>query len=373
MQRSIHITTALIICTLALTLAVPIARAAARERCFPETGYCVSGAILDYWERNGGLAVFGYPIGPLTLDEIVEGTWVGPTQWFERDRLEDHGAQGVLAGRLGARALELRGIDWWSLPPVFTAGPGCTYFPETRHSLCEPFLSYWRNNGGLTRFGYPIGEPQTETIETWTGTVQYFERRRMEHHTELAGTAYEVLLGRLGADIFAAAPPTRCTTVLPPEFAELAAQLPFKDSLGCPTALYRNVPAAMQHMERGVMLWINLGADGKYVHVIHPSLNPETPMIHSRYPDTWQEGVDPIEYTSAPPGLYAPKRGFGKVWFQYFRRNPAPLGLGVEPEQSDIALVQRYTSGATLILMKNGGMFYAFGTRQQDWTATSNR
>ncbi|MGQ9925421.1 MAG: hypothetical protein ACUVS4_00995 [Chloroflexaceae bacterium] len=42
-----------------LTAAMP-ARAQARTRCFPETGYCVSGRILDYWERNGGLAVFGF-------------------------------------------------------------------------------------------------------------------------------------------------------------------------------------------------------------------------------------------------------------------------------------------------------------------------
>src|SRR5690348_14348569 len=59
------------------------------QRCFPETGYCISGTIREYWERNGGLPVFGYPITSQQV-ETGEGTWSGPVQWFERDRLEDH-------------------------------------------------------------------------------------------------------------------------------------------------------------------------------------------------------------------------------------------------------------------------------------------
>jgi predicted alpha/beta hydrolase len=70
--------------------------AAPRQRCFAETGYCVSGPILTYWQGNGGLSVFGYPISSLNI-EAVEN-WSGPVQWFERDRLEDHGQDGVLAG-----------------------------------------------------------------------------------------------------------------------------------------------------------------------------------------------------------------------------------------------------------------------------------
>src|SRR5262249_48773717 len=31
-------------------------------RCFPETGQCISGRFRSFWEENGGLAVFGYPI-----------------------------------------------------------------------------------------------------------------------------------------------------------------------------------------------------------------------------------------------------------------------------------------------------------------------
>lgn len=31
-------------------------------RCFPETGQCISGRFRSFWEENGGLPVFGYPI-----------------------------------------------------------------------------------------------------------------------------------------------------------------------------------------------------------------------------------------------------------------------------------------------------------------------
>ncbi|NJL34106.1 MAG: hypothetical protein HC893_09900 [Chloroflexaceae bacterium] len=48
--------------------------------------------------------------------------------------------------------------------------------------VCEPFLSYWRNNGGADRFGFPLTGPRRETVGDWVGTVQYFERYRMEHH-----------------------------------------------------------------------------------------------------------------------------------------------------------------------------------------------
>ncbi len=168
------------------------------ERCFPETGQCIAGPIRAYWEANGGLPVFGFPITE-QRQETIEG-WTGPVQWFERDRLEDHGEQGVLAGRLGATMLEHRGTPWESYPRVDAAPEGCQFFPETGHSLCAPFLSFWQNRGGLERFGYPITEPMQETIGDWTGTVQYFERRRIEHHADNQ-PPFDVLLGLLGREV----------------------------------------------------------------------------------------------------------------------------------------------------------------------------
>ncbi|CAN5601281.1 hypothetical protein BH23CHL2_BH23CHL2_21220 [soil metagenome] len=80
---------------------------------------------------------------------------------------------------------------------------GCDYYDETGHNLCEPFQSYWANNGGLTVFGYPITEAEDE-LNLDLGEeflTQYFERERMEHHPANAGTPYEILLGRLGNEV----------------------------------------------------------------------------------------------------------------------------------------------------------------------------
>lgn len=184
-----------VLCALLFAGGVPVA-AAPQKRCFPETNYCISGAMLAYWERNGGLPVFGYPISDLRT-EAVEGTWVGPTQWFERDRLEDHGPDGVQAGRLGARFLELQGHPWQRGEPQPSAKP-CRWFEQTGHQICGWMLSYWQDHGGLARLGYPLTDTVQEPIEGTMYDVQYFERRRVEYHPENAGTQDVVQMGLLG-------------------------------------------------------------------------------------------------------------------------------------------------------------------------------
>ncbi len=81
-----------------------------------QTGHTLGGPFLKYWQENGGLAVFGYPIS----EEITE---VSPTdgqsytvQYFERNRFEYHPeAAGtpyeVQLGLLGANLLK-SGL-WW--------------------------------------------------------------------------------------------------------------------------------------------------------------------------------------------------------------------------------------------------------------------
>ncbi len=197
-----RVTVALIL----LVLSVSVARAQA-ERCFPETNQCISGVIRAYWERNGGLPVFGFPITALATETNADG-FTGPTQWFERDRLEDHTSEGigVLAGRLGAQKLAAEGRPWETLPKVTSAAAGCVFFAETGHSLCPPFRAYWERNGGLARFGYPISQPVTErNAAGFTGTFQWFERRRMEQHPENQ-PPFDILLGLLGNEVRGGSP-----------------------------------------------------------------------------------------------------------------------------------------------------------------------
>ena len=158
------------------------APAAQGERCFSETGQCMAGAIRTYWESNGGLPVFGYPITAQSR-QVVEGRNL-QVQWFERDRLEIQADGSVTAGRLGARYLELDGRPWERGPGIDGSGSGCRYFPETGYNACGRFLQTFNANGGINRMGLPITDVFEEVIEGQTYLVQYFERRRMEVHPD---------------------------------------------------------------------------------------------------------------------------------------------------------------------------------------------
>lgn len=72
------------------------------ELRFPETGQRIIGAFKAYFLANGGLDVFGYPIGD---EEQENGITV---QYFQRARLELHGDQ-VVRGLVGSDLLKARG------------------------------------------------------------------------------------------------------------------------------------------------------------------------------------------------------------------------------------------------------------------------
>jgi hypothetical protein len=76
---------------------------AAGCRFFPETGHSLCPPFRGYWERNGGLSVFGFPISE-PAQEPVEGGRTLTVQYFERSRFEDHGG-AVLLSRLGAELM----------------------------------------------------------------------------------------------------------------------------------------------------------------------------------------------------------------------------------------------------------------------------
>ncbi len=209
-----------VVCVLlAMAAAVPLP-ARASERCFPETGFCIAEPIRAFWEQQGGLPVFGFPIAPLR-EELIEGR---PTQvqWFERNRLELHpenpAPDRILLGRLGADRLAQQGRDWFGFPKS-DPRPGCRTFAETGHNICGAFLVAWRARGlsvqgrpggreaaSLALFGLPLSDEQTETIAGHDYTVQWFERARFEFHPENAPPA-NVLFGLLGDEVLAGGEP----------------------------------------------------------------------------------------------------------------------------------------------------------------------
>jgi GH25 family lysozyme M1 (1,4-beta-N-acetylmuramidase) len=97
----------------------------------------------------------------------------------------------------------LTGSNQLPLIPVPPPPPAARNFPQTGHSISHGFRDKWEEYEALGKavevIGYPITDEQKETIGTWTGTVQYFERARMEWHEELSPPA--ALFGRLGAEI----------------------------------------------------------------------------------------------------------------------------------------------------------------------------
>src|SRR5262245_3405417 len=191
----------------------PIAHAQ-DQRCFPETGQCISGRIREFWEQNGGLPVFGFPTTN-QHEEQIEGKPF-QVQWFERNRLELHPENArpydVLLGRLGVDRLAQQGRAWFSFP---TDGqqPGCRFFPETGHNVCGGILKARHASGlefdgkrgkseaeNLALFGMPLSDPQTEDTPSGKFTVQWFERARFELHPENQ-PPYNVLLGLLGNEV----------------------------------------------------------------------------------------------------------------------------------------------------------------------------
>ncbi len=169
-------------------------------RYFSETGFWVSDPFLAFWQHNGGLETFGFPISRVFYQDGLF------RQYFQRAIFEQHDENAgtpyvVLLTRLGLlTTIDRRGETPFQ-PVASPPDSSCTYFPETQHSLCGTFRTFWQEHGALPGFGYPISEPFDELSQTdgLMHRVQYFERTRFELHPENA-PPYNVLLGLLGSE-----------------------------------------------------------------------------------------------------------------------------------------------------------------------------
>jgi hypothetical protein len=180
LRRQINFTGLLGVLLLVAFVFAPLATAQSdAARYFPETGHTVREPFLSYFNATGGLARYGYPI----TDEFVDPQTGLLVQYFQNARMEWHPANPdpykIQLGLLGDDLLKRQ-------PPIPVSkipqpsDPNCYYFPETGHTACFKFLEYWRNNGGLDSFGYPITEYMIENGRI----VQYFQRAKMEWHPE---------------------------------------------------------------------------------------------------------------------------------------------------------------------------------------------
>lgn len=291
MTRTVPLVFLVLLLMALFTSTAPPASAQAGRQCFPETGYCADGRFLNFWNRYGGLPVFGFPISDRRVERGAEGVFT--TQWFERERFELHPENrppyDVLLGRLGDELLRRQGRDWQTFPKG-SPQPGCEYFEPTGHTLCEPFLSYWRAHGlefdgrsgksydeSLALFGYPLSEPAMELNSSGlTVLTQWFERARFEYVPDNLDP-FKVLLGRLGAEVYdpaAAAGATEYRAVQAPGWpAPLEAPLGFtieEVASGIPAPRFMTLDPSNRSLVYGssatsqVIRLIDTNGDGRY-------------------------------------------------------------------------------------------------------------
>lgn len=189
---------------------------------FDVVAHTLRGEFRSYWESNGGLPVFGYPLSEEFSERNLDLEADFTTQYFERERFEWHPDQSppyrVLLGRLGAELLQAQNRNWRDEDDTGNPFPGsaCQTFviEAERRAVCGPFLGYWQTHGlefdgrsgttyaeSLALLGLPLSAPKLETNPDGQRVVtQWFERARLEYHPTNPAP-YDVLLGRLGSEV----------------------------------------------------------------------------------------------------------------------------------------------------------------------------
>ncbi len=293
-----------------------------RRRQFPETGQTVQGAFLDYWERRGAAARFGYPIS----GEFQEGNRT--VQYFEYARFEyvagNPAGSQVLLGLLGS---EIHGVE----PPVNNFAPpwnsSYRYFSETGHTVTNAFLRYYDNNGGLELFGYPISEAYSEGGVT----VQWFQRRKL---TFVNNTVREEALGRARFN-----PDNEGRFEAQQIFLRLVTDNPtIATKLGKGFEDAQNPTIAYQPFDGGQMIW---RGDTNQIFVFYNDTSWQV------YDNPWRPG-EPVSANLTPPmDRVEPVLGFGEVW-RSLGGPGSQLGWATDRQQDGRGTAQRFQFGTML-------------------------
>jgi len=104
---------------------------------FPETRHTLGGLFRQFWENNGGLQVFGYPLSEEFREVNPQDGQTYTVQYFERTRFEYHpelpARYQVSLGHLGRQYLDATGAaPRWALDPVKSADAAWNAVRPTR-------------------------------------------------------------------------------------------------------------------------------------------------------------------------------------------------------------------------------------------------
>ncbi|MEO8286352.1 MAG: hypothetical protein ABI670_07920 [Chloroflexota bacterium] len=166
------------------------------------TGLRPANRFLAYWQKSGGLPLFGYPISGERIEKSSTDGKEYIVQWFERARFEYHPEYAgtdaeVLLGLLGSQSAAGRSFPQIAPP----AGAQSLCAKETGHCVWGRFLEQWREMG-IALVGLPISDQfEEKSSDGKTYIVQWFERARFEYHPENK-PPFDVLLGLLGRQLY---------------------------------------------------------------------------------------------------------------------------------------------------------------------------
>jgi LPXTG-site transpeptidase (sortase) family protein len=92
---------------------------------FAETGHTLQGVFLQFWQENGGVVTFGYPLSEQFAEENPQDGQTYTVQYFERARFEWHPElppeSRVQLGHLGRQYLAANPVPEWAMQPAGSA------------------------------------------------------------------------------------------------------------------------------------------------------------------------------------------------------------------------------------------------------------
>ena len=169
------------------------------RRYFSETGHNLLNSFKQYWDTNGGIAQFGYPLTEEFTERNPADDHTYTVQYFERARFEWHpDTSTVMLGKIGQEVFTAHNKPAGTqLDPPANLTPDKRYFPETKHILAGSFKQFWDTQNGQALLGLPLSEEVAENGKT----VQYFEFGRLEYNP--AGTTLKdrVSIALLGTEL----------------------------------------------------------------------------------------------------------------------------------------------------------------------------